>query len=397
MPAYTPLVITISPERICAVLGKEIPAGEIVRILKALDFKVEQEAEGLSVTVPSYRSTKDVECDADIIEEIGRVIGYDNITPESPLNITSAVRLSEAKLKTRKIQDYMAGRAGALEIMTYPMVGDKLLDQAFWPVKNESLVLVNAMSPESDRMRPSLIPSLLASAALNQKNYSSFRMFELGRSYLEDPKTFSAERHQLGVVFFDKKKSPFMEVADALEELMNTLSLSFKMVPGTNERNNLYPANWPGIHPYETMDIQIMGRSMGYIGTVHPLVCRNFKIKGNLVIAVLDLTDFQDHRMKDKTKYQPLDRFPSSQFDCTVVASAHTPAEEILNTLKSMKMKELDWVKVADVFVMSEEQKAVTLRMSFKDSEKTLSGEFIKEAEDRVIRTLDAGGFPLKM
>jgi len=397
MPSYTPLVINVSPERICAVLGKDVATDKIISILEALDFKVDHTSGELSVTVPSYRSTKDVECDADIIEEIGRVIGYDNITPVSPLNTISAVRLSEAKQKTRKIQDFMAGRAGALEIMTYPMVGEKLLDQAFWPVKNESLVLVNAMSPESDRMRPSLIPSLLASAALNQKSYSSFRMFELGRSYIENSKTFSTERHQLGVVYFDKKKSPFMEVADILEGLMNTLSLAFKMVPGTNDRNTLYPSDWPGIHPYETMDIQVMGRSMGYIGTVHPLVCRNFKIKGNLVIAVLDLTDFQDHRMKDKTKYQPLDRFPSSQFDCTVVASAHTQAEDILSILKNLKMKELDWVKVADVFVMSEEQKSVTLRMSFKDSEKTLTGDSIKEAEDRVIKALADGGFPLKM
>jgi len=397
MPAYTPLVIDVSPERICNVLGKKVPSAEIVKILEALDFKVNQVSGGLSVTVPSYRSTKDVECDADIIEEIGRVIGYDNITPESPLNTISAVRLSEAKQKSRKIQDFMVNRAGALEIMTYPMVGEKLLDQAFWPVKNETLVLANAMSPESDRMRPSLIPSLMASAALNQKSFNSFKMFELGRSYLEDSKSFSKERYQLGVVYFDKRKSPFMGVADVLEAMMNSLSLSFRMVPGTNDRNNLYPADWPGIHPYETMDIQVMGRSMGFICTVHPLVCRNFKIKGNLVIAVLDLTDFQDHRMKDKTKYQPLDRFPSSQFDCTVVADAQTQVEEVVGILKSLKMKELDWVKVADVFVMSEEQKSVTLRMSFKDSEKTLTGDFIKEAEDRVIRALEEGGFPLKM
>jgi len=101
--------------------------------------------------------------------------------------------------------------------------------------------------------------------------------------------------------------------------------------------------------------------------------------------------------MKDKTKYQPLDRFPSSQFDCTVVADAQTQVEEVVGILKSLKMKELDWVKVADVFVMSEEQKSVTLRMSFKDSEKTLTGDFIKKAEDRVIRALEEGGFPLKM
>ncbi|MDA3956441.1 phenylalanine--tRNA ligase subunit beta [Oceanispirochaeta sp.] len=397
MPVYTPLVIRVSPRRICQVLGKKIPTLEIVQILEALDFAVAQSERELTVTVPSYRSTKDIECDADIIEEIGRIIGYDNITPESPMNAISAVRLSEAKVKSRKIQDFMVNRAGALEIMTYPMVGEKLLDQAYWPEKNETLVLVNAMSPESDRMRPSLIPSLMASAALNQKSYSSFKMFELGRSYQEDVQDFSNERYQLGFVSFDKKNSPYLDVANRVEELMNSLNISYRMIPGKNDQNPLYPVDWAGIHPYETMDIQIMGRSRGYIGTIHPLVCRNFKIKGQLVIAVLDLTDFQDQRMKDKTKYQPLDRFPSSLFDCTVLAEAHTPVEDVVSALKTLKMKELDWVKVADVFVMSEEQKSVTLRMSFKDPDKTLTGDFIKEAEDKVIATLKSKGYPLKM
>lgn len=398
MPEYTPLVINITAGRIRKVLGKEVDTGEIVRILEALDFTVERNGDDLTVTVPSYRSTKDVECDADIIEEIGRVIGYDNITPAAPLNEVNAVRLSEAKSMSRKILDFMVNRAGALEVMTYPMVGEKLLDQAFWPQKNESLILANAMSPESDRMRPSLIPSLLSAAALNQKTYSSFRFFELGRSFLEDSKDFSTERYQLGVVFFDKKSSPFLELADKMEELMNSLNIPFRMVPGTNENNPLFPAGWEGLHPYESLDVQIMGRSRGYIGTVHPLVCRNFKIKGQLVIAVLDITDFQNQSMKDKTKYQPLDRFPSSLFDCTVVADAHSPVEDVVAVLKKgMKMKELDWVKVVDVFTMSETQKSITLRTSFKDAEKTLSGEFIREAEDKVIAVLEKGGYPLKV
>ncbi len=398
MPDYTPLVIDITTKRICSVLGKEISDDEIVGILKSLDFGVDNSAGSLKVTVPSYRSTKDIECDADIIEEIGRVVGYDNITPAAPLNAVNAVRLSEAKQKSRKILDFMVNRAGALEVMTYPMVGEKLLDQAYWPVKNESLVLANAMSPEASIMRPSLIPSLLQTAALNQKTYSSFRFFELGRSFLEDSKNFSNERYQLGVVSFDKKDSPFLDTANTMEELLNSLNINFRMVPGSSDRNELYPKNWEGIHPYEMLDIQIMGRSRGFVGTIHPLVCRNFKIKGQLVMAVIDLTDFQDQEMKDKTKYKPLDRFPSSLFDCTVVADAHTPVEEVVAVLKKgIKMKELDWVKVVDIFTMSDSQKSVTLRASFKDPGKTLSGEFIREAEDKVVKTLESKGFPLKV
>ena len=397
MPEYTPLVIKISASRVCQVLGKEIPAEEIIRILESLDFGIAREGDSLTVTVPSYRSTKDIECEADIIEEIGRVIGYDNITPASPMNAITSVRLSEALQMSRKIKDYLVLNGKSLEIMTYPMVGEKLLDQAFWPEKNENLVLVNAMSPEHDRMRPSMIPSLLNTASLNQKTWSSFRMFEMGRSYIQDDKEFSKERYQLGVVFFDRKRSPFIEVADTMEGLMNSLNLPFRITTGYNKQNPLLPEEWPGRHPSDFLDIQVMGGSCGFITSVHPLVCRNFKIKGQLVMAVLDLTDFQDKKMKDKTKYKPLAKFPSSTFDCTVVTDSRTPAEDVVKAMGRMKMKELDWVRIVDIFQLSEEQKTITVRTSFSDAEKTLSGDFIREAEDKVVETLKKAGFPLKM
>ena len=397
MPDYTPLVIKISAGRVCQVLGKEISTEEIIRILESLDFGIAREGDSLTVTVPSYRSTKDIECEADIIEEIGRIIGYDNITPASPMNAITSVRLSEALQMSRKIRDYLVFNGKSLEIMTYPMVGEKLLDQAFWPDKNEKLVLVNSMSPEHDRMRPSMIPSLLNTASLNQKTWSSFRMFEMGRSYIQDEKEFSKERYQLGVVFFDKKKSLFLEAADTLEGMMNSLNLPFRIASGYNKQNPLLPEEWPGRHPSDYLDIQVMGRSCGFITSVHPLVCRNFKIKGQLVMAVLDLTDFQDKKMKDKTKYKPLAKFPSSTFDCTVVAESRTPVEDVIKAMGRMKMKELDWVRIVDVFQLSEEQKTITVRTSFSNPDKTLSGDFIREAEDKVVETLKKAGFPLKM
>ena len=101
--------------------------------------------------------------------------------------------------------------------------------------------------------------------------------------------------------------------------------------------------------------------------------------------------------MKDKTKYTPLSRFPSSTFDCTVVADSKTPVEDVVKALGRLKIKELDWVKIADVFTLNEEQKSVTVRTSFSDPEKTLSGDFIRQAEDKVVATLKDAGFPLKM
>ncbi|MBN2628463.1 MAG: phenylalanine--tRNA ligase subunit beta [Spirochaetales bacterium] len=393
------LIIPCSAEKIARVLGTDVSEERIIVILEALDFVVEKKDGKLMVTVPSYRATKDIEFEDDIVEEIGRIIGYDNITPVSPVNLAETTRLSEAKQMQRKIQDFMVFNGRALEIMTYPMIGEKLLEQASWPVKNEKLTLANALSPELSRMRPSMVPTLLEKAAQNQKNYTSFRLFEMGRSYEElDGEAYSRDRYQLGVVFFDKKDSPYMDLLNVIRPLMSYLNLNAQFTPAQDKfPNPLMPSEWPGIHPQEYLDIKIMGKNSGVVNTVHPVLTRQFKIKGNVALAILDITDFMDLVIKDKTKYSALPKFPSSDFDCTVVADAHTPVGDILRAMGKLKMKEAESVKIVDVFRMSEDEKAVTIRTTFLDREKTLTPEFLREAEDKVVATLNKAGFPLKM
>ena len=392
-----PLVLDMTAEHICRILGEELETSRLVSILESLEFSVVEKDGLLSVTVPSYRATKDIECDSDIIEEIGRIIGYDNIVPTSPLNAISAVRLSNAKKMTRNIQDFLVLRARAHEVITYPMVGEKLLKKASWAQLNEELQLANPTSPESDRMRPSLIPSLLQAAALNQKNHSSFRMFEVGRSYLPDEKKFSTERKQVGLVWFSKKESPFMDLLNNLDDMFRLLNLKVKMSrPDFRSVNPYVASDWKGLHPNETLNFQVMGKVSGFITSVHPVVCRDFKIKGNLTIAILDVTDFETRQIKDKTKYVPLSKFPSSTFDCTVVIDFKKPVASVLSVLNKMKLKELDKVSIVDVFIMDNDKKAVTVRTTFSDKEKTLTGEFISHAEKTVMESLEANGFPLK-
>jgi len=392
-----PLVLEMTAEHICLVLGKELETGRIISILESLEFSVADKEGHLSITVPSYRATKDIECDADIIEEIGRIIGYDNIVPASPLNAISAVRLSNAKKLTRNIQDFLVLRARAHEVLTYPMVGEKLLKKASWPQLNEELQLANATSPESDRMRPSLIPSLLQAAALNQKTQSSFRMFEVGRSYLPDEKKFSTERSQVGLAWFSKKESPFMDLLNNLDDMFAFLNMKVKLSrPDYRTINPYVDPEWKGLHPNEMLNFQVMGKVSGFISSVHPIVCKDFKIKGNLVIAILDVTDFETRQIKDKTKYRPLSRFPSSIFDCTVVTDSREPVASVISILNKVKIKELEGVSIVDVFVMDNDKKAITVRTTFCDREKTLSGDFISNAEKTVMETLENNGFPLK-
>lgn len=387
------LDLSISHKEIITALGYSVEDKRIQRIFESLDFKVNLKDGIFRVSVPTYRTTKDISCKADLIEEIGRMIGYDNIPAVSPMLPVRPVRLSATKQFHRKIQDFLVQQARALEVMTYPLVGKDLLEKALWPDLSEKLILVNALSVDNDRMRPSIIPSVIEKASQNQKNFDSFAFFEIGRSYLD----YEKERSHLVLTMYSRENSRFIEVENAVEKLLMNLNVNFNFAPANDKfPSAVLPKGWQGLHPYEFTNVQIMGKFTGAVFSVHPLVLKNYKMKGHLTLAVIDITDLESREQKDKTKYQPIPKFPSSSFDVTVVMEKDAPAAGAITALNSLKVKELKNKSLVSVFMIDEMKKAVTVRTVFEDSEKTLAPETIKSLEQDVIQVLEKAGFSLR-
>jgi phenylalanyl-tRNA synthetase beta chain len=401
---YTPLVIETSMSRINSILGHTVSPEEVERILTSLGFKIESGDEGsLQVTVPSYRATKDVECEADIVEEIGRMVGYDNITPTSPLVAVVPVKLSPAKKLQRKLRDFMVYQGNSFEVITYPMVGEKLLEKSSLNSSND-LKILNPISSDADRMRDSLVPSMLATAALNAKHQNSFRLFELGRTYHKSSggkgkkgNSFCEEHSELAIMFYHNSDSPFMDLVNTVESMMRSLSLPADMMEHNEKiRNTLVPSDWRGLHPFELYHLRVMGKVKGFITSVHPQMLRAFKLKGHLALAIIDLTDVERIELKDKTKYHPLPKYQSATFDWTVMVDNNHPVAQVLRAVKKANIKEMVDLKVLDVYQISDQERAVTLHAKFMDKNQTLKGDFIADAERRLVEISASAGYPLK-
>ena len=395
---YQPLIIESSSEEICSTLGKELSTKRIVELLESLDFKVQKKDSALIIEVPSYRATKDIECSSDIIEEVGRIIGYDNIAPTGPLLDISPTRLSTLHSMKRRAQDYLSLHSQALEINTYPMIGEKLLKKAEWTNEINELKVINSLSQDHDRMRDSLIPSFLEVTALNSKNKDRFRLFELGRSYHHDEARFSKEKNILGVAFFSKDKSPFLELVDEVKSLSHFLNIPNDLCDRHPKfKNNLVDEQWMGVHPQEFFNMRIMGKMNGVLLSIHPLVLRKFKIKGHLSMAFIDLTACSERAPKDKTSYKPLSKFPESRFDFTVELEKAESVDKVLAALKKIKNKDLVEIKVVDIYNPdSDNKKFVTMRTIFHNDQQTLPGEKIKEYEESIISHLAKSSISLK-
>lgn len=392
------LVIEMTTQEITNTLGKDISTDEIVNILSSLEFQVTTNKNLLNIKVPSFRATKDISQKADIIEEVGRIIGYDNIESKSPLLSVNPVRLSAAHSFKRRAQDFLSIKANAFEVNTYPMVGEKLLNKVNWNLSNDGLIkILNSLSKDQEQMRDSLIPSMLEAASLNIKNFDRGRFFELGRSYLKDNKSFFNERLQLSMVFFDKDQETFMPLLNSVMSACDYLKIPNDLSDRHPKfKNSLVHEDWIGLHPFEYKNIRIMGKMNGVIFSVHPLLLKKLKIKGNVSIAAIDYTDVVKREAKDKTKYTPLAKFPGSRFDFTLTMKQNRSVKEVFDILKSLKIKELTDYGVVDTYRPDKEEVHITFTTYFSDSEKTLEGAFLKECESKMISKLEENGLLLK-
>jgi phenylalanyl-tRNA synthetase beta chain len=279
--------------------------------------------------------------------------------------------------------------------MNYPLVGQDLFQKASFKIELSGLI--NALSNDQDQMRSSLIPGILDAAEKNAKNYSEFHLFELGRVYLADQKNFSKEDSHLAVAFYDRDQTPFMDLTNIMERLLNHLSIPFdfsKINP--KFKNPLINESWEGIHPIEFLNIRAMGKMAGLVMSIHPIMLRKFKIKGHLSVAIFNLTQFETAKVTDKTKYRPLPKFPGSKFDCSVVINTNQDVADIFECLKKVKINEVESFQIVDNFKMDQGLRSVTIRANISDPEKTLTGELITMAQNKIMQTLKEGGFPLK-
>ncbi|MCB0319051.1 MAG: phenylalanine--tRNA ligase subunit beta, partial [Bdellovibrionales bacterium] len=325
-----PLIET-SVGKVSSLLGIDLKVDTIVEILNSLDFQLNANGEYLSVKVPFYRAIRGFVEEADIVEEVGRIVGYDQIEPKAPLMAVEPVSFTKEKKVEREVRDFLVLQGRSLEVLTYPLTGENTLKKYSWSNLNENLKIKNPVSKDRDRMRPSLTPHLLEAAELNSKTYDGFRIFEYGKVYLKENEI--KEPFHLGVLFYSLEKNQYLEVANLLEKLFSTLGypISFsKNSKKTTADSNIISANWIGTHPSEYQELSARGKTLGAICSVHPLLLKNLRVKGFVTLAELNLNPIIETGLQDKVKYQPPAKHPVSIFDCSVVAKQEDQASELI-------------------------------------------------------------------
>ncbi len=389
------VTIHTSTDYIRRKLGENIDDNRITGIIESLSFKIKKTGNEMEIEVPHFRATKDVSIADDIVEEVGRIYGYDNITPSAPLVPCVPPAKNDFRYFERRIKDILTESFSMVEVMGYSFTGDQILNMLEINEEKE-LRLRNPLSSEQDRLRRSLIPDIVTFIQYNQRYSENFDIFELGRVYIKNdrksPDLIVENTRAAGAVFIKKPSSPvFYEAKSIASGLLEQLKVkNFKLVP-------VKEAIPPYAHPGRSMRIIVEGEDAGLIFELHPAISEKFEINGSAAIFDIDLNKVFK-AAKREIKFKELQKFPEVPFEISVLTEKNTYSEDILSIIRKggRYIKSAEVVSIYEGAPIPEDRKSVSVKVVFASSEKTLTHNEIEETQNKIISDLKNAGYSLR-
>ncbi len=359
--------------------GIQIDNDTIVKTLKSLGFEIKLEGDKFSVTVPSWRATKDVTIKADIIEEITRIYGYDNFdvhTANAPLY---PVRADITKSVEDRVKDLLVKRYSLHELHSYIWAyADEY--KALQIEIEDNIKLANAANPNIETIRKSIIPTQLCQVKYNLGYSTDFGIFEVGRTVDGvNSENLCNEFKKLAITLFSKTKSvetlyfELRNILNVMADDIKHLPVSFKAKTATSSYQ----------HPINLNSIYCGDTEIGEIGIVHPTVVKKIDKKAAIVFAEIDMERFAALENLS-IKYSEPSRFPEMEIDLSFVANTFAPIGE---AIKAQSCDLIKGVKVVDTY-KDDNGKSITVRILFSHPERTLTGEEVKAVTDKIIADL---------
>lgn len=369
-------IINITPEKINKVLGIEIEKGKIIDIFNSLGFEVSEVKDALEVKVPSRRI--DISIVEDLIEEVGRIYGMDNIVGKRPC--LEVINGSYDK-KKREIRNKMIS-CGLNETMSYTLIPESEVHK-FTKIDFEEIKLSDPMSEDRSTLRYSLLYSLKEIYNYNKShNNSNICIFEMGKGFYKEDSQYK-ENNKLAVLMsgeyymdIQKTKVDFYHLKGVLEELLNYLGF-----------NGRYRLNANGelpdeFHPFQSATVELQGKTVGVMGKLHPNV-----IKDDVFAFELDLDKILENKAS-RMSFKEIMKFPSMSKDIAFIIDKEITSEKIMEEIKKQGGRLLNKIEIFDLYTgekIDESKKSIAYNLTFQDPSKTLSDEEVMEVFNKII------------
>ncbi|MFN7088757.1 MAG: hypothetical protein ACK4NX_03010, partial [Candidatus Paceibacteria bacterium] len=363
-------------------LGLKIQDGEVRRILLFLGFKLKKVFKRgkvfFLVQIPTWR--QDVKLPADLVEEIARLKGLDQIPAESPGVKLEVSMLPQRSRYVSKARHFLKS-AGFNEVYHYSFINQKSVDL----LGGEELVeLENPLSSEQQYLRPSLVSRLLTNAALNSKFYSSFKLFEIGHIFKYQPPKGLEERLSLAFLIFEKQDQR-TDLFYSLKGVAEALLKEFGIWPVTFKSKSVL-----GWKNGQSFAIIKQGRETGLMGGFLAALLKNIGIKGSLYACELDFEWLLEQARADK-HYHPFSLYPAILRDIAVLVPRFVPAGKVERAIKKAGSRLLKSIELFDVFEgkpLPVGFKNLAFHLTYQAQNRTLSSAEVNLAHQKITTAL---------
>ena len=374
--------VTVNPQRINKLLGVNVPMDQFIKILEDLEFKCNLVAsDKLELEVPSFRL--DITEDADILEEVARIYGYENI-PAADLegNATAGVKTENQKFIDKVKSNAIA--CGLNEILTYSFVSPRGVDKINLPQDDEKRNFVKIMNPlgeETSVMRRTLIPNMLDVLATNVSHkVEEASAFECGNTFTPQ-NGLPVETKELCIGMYGKEVD-FFSLKGVVETILNNVGLKgFEVEP---ETTNLT------FHPGRCAKIMYNNICIGTFGELHPDVIENYNLGQRVYVAEINV-DLVFENINLVKKYIALPKYPSTSRDIALIVKDEVFVKQIEDIIKANGGGLVESYKLFDVYKGSqieEGHKSIAYSITYRSAEKTLTDEDVAVVHDKILSEL---------
>ncbi|RIN23941.1 phenylalanine--tRNA ligase subunit beta [Staphylococcus succinus] len=388
--------IEISVDKVNKTIGFELSATDIESIFVQLGFETTNHSDVLTVMVPSRR--KDITIKEDLIEEIARIYGYDEIPSTLPVfeDVTNGA-LTDRQSKSRIVKATLEG-AGLSQAINYSLV-DKERARDFALQNRSTIELLMPMSEAHSTLRQSLIPHLIDAAAYNvaRKN-NDVRLYELGRVFFGNGEGELPDEVEYlsGILTGDytvnawqgkKEAIDFFVAKGFVDRIAEKLDINFEYEAG--EIN--------GLHPGRTAVVKLNGEIVGFVGELHPQTEKDNDLKRTYVFELN-----YDKLMAVSVgyiNYQPIPRFPGVSRDIALVVNRNMPSAKLVQVIHEHGGDILQNAEVFDVYEgehVAEDEKSIAIRLAYLDTQQTLTDDKVNAVHEDILGALQAQGATIR-
>ncbi len=386
----TPKSVEFDPKWINGFLGADIPEEDMKEYLTRLGFRLEN---GM-VIAPWYRI--DIECKADIAEEVARIYGYNNLPSTIIRGVAQAKRTPKQNFE-RSIKNAVLA-SGLNEVTTFSFISPKYFDKIKLPADSKlrnTVTITNPLGEDTGVMRTTIIPSICEVLA---RNYSyrnpECHIFEMGNEYIPvEGEVLPIEPLRLGIGVYDTTEAfDFYNLKGIVEAVMEKAGVKEYEFARPSEDCSFDERH--AFHPGRCAVVKAGGEEIAIFGELHPDVLENYGIDTRAYAGKINMNELMKLSSSEKT-YKPLPKFPATTRDISVVCDQQLPVAEIEKTIRSAAGQILEKVSLFDVYTgeqIESGKKSVSYSLSMRSHEGTLTDEQADNAMNKIVKALEETG-----